>query len=101
MSVKEVVVTESNDQTINFRVPQSMKDELKIIMQYLKYAGYGELFRALYREKAIEVFDSPGFKLWLKMKQDDKEFTLAMLREKARKMGYALQYKGDQKVLEQ
>lgn len=99
LSTKEEVVTEGNTEAVNFRVPTSMKSEMKLIMQFRKFAGYGELFRALYRKEAEEVLNSPGFKLWLKMKEDDRDFTLAKLRETARKLGYKLEYAGDQKVL--
>lgn len=95
---KEEVITEANTEAINFRVPTSMKAEAKILMQYLKYAGYGEMFRAFYRRESQEVFNSTGFKLWLKLMEDDKDFQLDKIKAKAKKLGYELQ-RIDQRVL--
>lgn len=96
---KEEVVTEANTEAVNFRVPKSMKEEMRLVMKYKKFAGYGELFRALYRDASEQVFNSRGFKLWLELKEDDEDFTLDKLRAKARKLGYRLEYTGAQKAL--
>ena len=87
-----------NTENISFRVPSEMKSELKLLCEYLKYASYGEFFRDLYRVRKEAVWNSPGYKLWLRLREEDKEFQVDQLREKARKLGYDIQ-KVDQRVL--
>ncbi len=87
-----------NTENISFRVPVEMKSDIKVVLDYLKFNSFGEFFRTLYREKKEDVWNSPGFKLWLNLRKEDKEFQLEQLRTKARQMGYELQ-KVDQRVL--
>lgn len=78
---KEEILAEPNTEAVNFRIPKSMKNDIKMLCEYGQYASQGELFRTLLRKHREETINSQGYKYWLKRKEQEKTkpFTLENL----------------------
>ena len=68
-----------------------MKHEVITLCHFGNYNSYGEYFRALHRTNALMIMNGPAFKLWLKLKEQDKEHQIEDLKHKAKELGYEVQ----------
>jgi hypothetical protein len=64
---------ESNTEPINFRVPKSLKEKLKLMKEYESVASVGELLRSIAREYIKKTTNSSDFKAWQAIRERSKK----------------------------
>ncbi len=60
---------ESNTEPINFRVPRSLKEQLKVMAEYEMVSSIGELLRDLAREHINRLTNTQAYRDWMRKRE--------------------------------